>query len=920
MSILDCIYQMIIGPLKIMMEFIYGTAYIILGHAGMAIIPLSLTVNFLLLPFYKRADAIQQKERETEKKLALGLAHIKNTFRGDERYMMQQAFYRINHYKPVYALKSALPLLLQIPFFIAAYQFLSHLALFEGVSFLFVKDLSKPDSLLTIGGLTINILPILMTLINLLSSRIYTQGLGMKDKLQLYGMALVFLMLLYNSPSGLVIYWTLNNLFSLIKNLIQTAKRPSSSRIFALSVLGALFLLYGAVCPEMLFFNRIIIILISFLFHIPSCLYLIRKMHSHGEETAYFQQATNSHIFQWSCLFLTILVGILIPSAVIRSSPAEFVIVTDFHSPVLYILYSFLTAAGAFLLWGNLFYSLSGQKNRLISEAIFFIISINALMNYMLFGTKLGMLSPQLQFEETLSFSNKELLIHSEVAIFLSAALLVLWSKRKRAVAFILPVLATAVLGMSIYNITQINAEMPSIQRAVESGEAGHKYIELSRHGKNVIIVMLDRSINGFIPYLFQEKPELEKKFDGFTWYPNTLSYGPATNTGSPALFGGYEYTPEEMNKRKDMLLEEKHNEALLVMPLLFSDAGYQVTVCDPTYAGYSWIPDLSIYDRYPGINAFIAESKGIGDQYVIPDERLHALWKRNFFCYSMMKIAPLILQPGIYQDGHYFDPASYGSNSSIVQSQDGLSKSTGLSESFFKSYNVLCALPKLTQITDAENAFFIISNSTTHDRTLLKEPEYTPATPIDNTEYDSTHANRFVYQGKEMKIHKPVQMMSYQINMAALLRLGEFFDYLRSEGIYDQTRIIIVADHGEALGCFDDMMLQTDGAPRDMMSYNPLLLVKDFDCHGFTTDYRFMTNADTPSLSMKDIIASPVNPFTGELINEDAKGAEEQHVFDTKMWKTDVNNGNTFLPGTWYSLKNQNIFDMNNWEKIGEY
>ena len=77
-----------------MMEFTYGTAYIILGHAGIAIIPLSLTVNFLLLPFYRRADAIQQKERETEKKLALGLSHIKKTFRGDERYMMQQAYYQ----------------------------------------------------------------------------------------------------------------------------------------------------------------------------------------------------------------------------------------------------------------------------------------------------------------------------------------------------------------------------------------------------------------------------------------------------------------------------------------------------------------------------------------------------------------------------------------------------------------------------------------------------------------------------------------------------------------------------------------------------------------------------------------------------------------------------------------------------------
>ena len=40
-------------------------------------------------------------------------------------------------------------------------------------------------------------------------------------------MAVLFLILLYNSPAGLVLYWTLNNVFSLIKHCIKKAKRPS---------------------------------------------------------------------------------------------------------------------------------------------------------------------------------------------------------------------------------------------------------------------------------------------------------------------------------------------------------------------------------------------------------------------------------------------------------------------------------------------------------------------------------------------------------------------------------------------------------------------------------------------------------------------------------------------------------------------
>ena len=59
-----------------------------------------------------------------------------------------------------------------------------------------------------------------MTLINIASALIYTQNLSQRDKYQLYGMAAIFLVLLYNAASGLVLYWTFNNIYSLCKNAI----------------------------------------------------------------------------------------------------------------------------------------------------------------------------------------------------------------------------------------------------------------------------------------------------------------------------------------------------------------------------------------------------------------------------------------------------------------------------------------------------------------------------------------------------------------------------------------------------------------------------------------------------------------------------------------------------------------------------
>ena len=78
--------------------------------------------------------------------------------------MMLQTYYRQNDYSPTNALRGSVSLLLEIPFFMAAYQFLSHLELLQGVGFGPIADLGAPDQLLTLFGHSVNLLPILMTL------------------------------------------------------------------------------------------------------------------------------------------------------------------------------------------------------------------------------------------------------------------------------------------------------------------------------------------------------------------------------------------------------------------------------------------------------------------------------------------------------------------------------------------------------------------------------------------------------------------------------------------------------------------------------------------------------------------------------------------------------------------------------------
>ena len=122
MSFLSFINSLFIAPLKLLFELFYYYAYKFTDSAGLSIVVISLIVNFLVLPLYKRADEIQAEEREIQATMAPMIKHLKKTFKGDERFMMLQEYYRINNYKPIYALKSTVSLLLQIPFFIAAYD------------------------------------------------------------------------------------------------------------------------------------------------------------------------------------------------------------------------------------------------------------------------------------------------------------------------------------------------------------------------------------------------------------------------------------------------------------------------------------------------------------------------------------------------------------------------------------------------------------------------------------------------------------------------------------------------------------------------------------------------------------------------------------------------------------------------------
>ena len=176
---------------------------------------------------------------------------------------------------------------------------------------------------------------------------------------------------------------------------------------------------------------------------------------------------------------------------------------------------------------------------------------------------------------------------------------------------------------------------------------------------------------------------------------------------------------------------------------------------------------------------------------------------------------------------------------------------------------------------------------------------------------------------GNVLEFENDSERQHYHINMAAMLKLGEWFDYLKEKGVYDNTRIIIVSDHGTPYrwkgphSIYYHDNYSGEDTNLDIRRFACTLMYKDFDAEGFTVDDGFTTNADVPAIALDGIVSNPVNPFTGNPIVRGDESLLPLQVIRTREHSIKKNNGNTFIPGNIFEV-NGNVNDINSWKYIG--
>lgn len=163
--------------------------------------------------------------------LAPELKELQAKYKDDMQKLTQKQWelYRKNKVSPM---SGCLPMLIQMPVFIGFFTMIRSAIELRGAHFLWVTDLSKPDTLFMIPGIDFpfNLLPLLMGAAMLWQSHLTPPSPGMdpsQARIMRY-MPLLFLLFLYNYSAGLALYWTVNNLLTIAQTKLTKMNEPAA--------------------------------------------------------------------------------------------------------------------------------------------------------------------------------------------------------------------------------------------------------------------------------------------------------------------------------------------------------------------------------------------------------------------------------------------------------------------------------------------------------------------------------------------------------------------------------------------------------------------------------------------------------------------------------------------------------------------
>ncbi len=220
-----------LGWLENGLKWIMNLFYQVIPNWGVSIILLTILVKLVLYPLTRKSYESTAKMKEMQPKINAIKEQYGNDLENKEK--LNKATLELYKKEKINPLGGCLPMLLQFPFFIAMYSLFNNHFDLRGATFIpgWITDLSTPEFIVQFGFSiplvnwdALRLLPILFLGTQLLSMKLTqapdTGQSNSQMKMMTLGMPIMFFFIMYNMPSGLLVYWIFQNLITTGQQLL----------------------------------------------------------------------------------------------------------------------------------------------------------------------------------------------------------------------------------------------------------------------------------------------------------------------------------------------------------------------------------------------------------------------------------------------------------------------------------------------------------------------------------------------------------------------------------------------------------------------------------------------------------------------------------------------------------------------------
>lgn len=201
---------------------ILNSLHSVLGNYAAAILALTTIVKLSLWPLQNKATASMRRMSALSPKIQ----ELREKYKDDPTRMNQEVMKLYKEYG-INPVGGCLPMLIQIPIFFGLFTMLRQAVELRGASFLWIRDLSQPDTVghLPILGWPINVLPLIMAATSFWMTHLTPKSGDPTQQRMMMFMPIIFIVFCYNFAAALALYYTAQNLFSILQ-LYQNRKQP----------------------------------------------------------------------------------------------------------------------------------------------------------------------------------------------------------------------------------------------------------------------------------------------------------------------------------------------------------------------------------------------------------------------------------------------------------------------------------------------------------------------------------------------------------------------------------------------------------------------------------------------------------------------------------------------------------------------